>query len=73
VLELVTEVPLIPRLHLMIKIVYFCHTVNRFFGQRISGTDIWGQTTTIHDAGKIVNRKSHIYNAVCPAAFADDG
>jgi hypothetical protein len=24
---------------LVIKIIYFCHNVNRFFGQRISGTD----------------------------------
>ncbi len=32
----------------MIKIIYFCHSVNRFFGQRISGIDSAGRRTT-HD------------------------
>ncbi|MDX9811842.1 MAG: hypothetical protein RBU28_05610, partial [Bacteroidales bacterium] len=38
-LKILTERPVILRLVLMIEIIRFCHTVNRFFGQRISGID----------------------------------
>ncbi|MDX9727436.1 MAG: hypothetical protein RBT38_13730, partial [Bacteroidales bacterium] len=46
-LEVNTEIPLEIGLSFVIKITHFCHVVNRFFGQRISGIDKKNQKSEI--------------------------
>jgi hypothetical protein len=51
----------------MIKIIYFCHSVNRFCGQRISGTDtcwwLFGLTSTKYQAPRTKDQFSEFFES----------